>query len=247
MAAAGHSNMKKLSMELGGKSPLIICADADLETAAMYAHESVMTNKGECCSAGARTFVHADIYDRIIEMLTFMAQSRSIGDPFDCMTMHGPQISETHRSKILNLISSGKAEGARLVAGGNAVDSKGYFLEPTIFADVTDDMRIAREEIFGPVQCVSKFNDLQEAIKRCNASKYGLAVGIFTKNIDDALRVAQAAEAGTVWINCFQAETPSTPFGGQKMSGQGREGGATAIAEYTQVKTVTISVSHKNS
>lgn len=245
MRAAADSNLKRVTLELGGKSPLVICEDADLDEAAQIAHFAVMVNQGQCCCAGSRTFVHSSIYDEMLARFKKLAEGRSVGDPFAAGTTQGPQIDNDQFSKILELIESGKKEGARVVTGGDRHGDKGYFVQPTVFGDVKDSMRIAKEEIFGPVQCVLKFDSLDEVIERANNTTYGLAAGIITKDINKAMLFAQCVEAGTVWVNTFLAGSAGCPFGGFKMSGQGREGGEASIEEYTEVKTVTMSIPEK--
>jgi len=247
LQSAGKSNLKRVSLELGGKSPLVVFQDADVDHAAAVCHGAVFVNQGQCCCAGSRTFVHEDIYDQFVKKSTELAKKRTVGDPFQNGIVQGPQIDDDQFKKILDLIESGKKEGAKLQCGGNRHGNKGYFIEPTVFSDVKDNMRIAKEEIFGPVQQIIKFKTMEEVIERSNATEYGLAAGIITKDIDKALTFAQAVQAGTVWINCYLALTPNTPFGGFKQSGQGREQGEDVLHEYTEIKTVTIQVPQKNS
>ncbi|XP_046542736.1 aldehyde dehydrogenase, mitochondrial-like [Haliotis rubra] len=247
MQAAGRSNLKRVSLELGGKSPLIILADADVEDAAMWAHAAIMTNHGQNCCAGSRTFVQEGIYDKFVEVAKTMAENRIVGDPYDVMTQQGPQLDDAQFKKILDMIKSGKDEGAKLQYGGERWGDKGYFIKPTVFSDVTDSMRIAREEIFGPVQSIIKFRDVEEVLERANATKYGLAAGVITNDINKALMLSQKLQAGSVWVNCYDIVTCQTPFGGYKMSGQGRELGEEALKQYTETKTVTIKIPQKNS
>ncbi|XP_041351113.1 retinal dehydrogenase 2-like isoform X2 [Gigantopelta aegis] len=223
MQAAGRSNLKRVSLELGGKSPLVIFADCDLDMAAMWAHGAIMNNHGQNCCAGSRTFVQDSIYDQFVEKARTMSEMRQVGDPYDAMTQQGPQIDEAQFEKILGLIESGKKEGAKLEFGGARVGEKGYFIQPTVFSNVTDNMRIAREEIFGPVQSIIKFKDMDEVVERANNTSYGLAAGVITSDIDKAMTFAQRVQAGSVWINCYDIVTPQTPFGGFKQSGHGRE------------------------
>jgi acyl-CoA reductase-like NAD-dependent aldehyde dehydrogenase len=246
LKGSGDSNLKRVSLELGGKSPLIVCADAeDLDAAAIYLHEAVMINHGQCCVAGTRTFVEASIYDKVVQMMKKKAEERVVGDPFDDKTVQGPQIDATQTEKILELIESGKQEGATLVTGGKRLNRKGYFIEPTVFADVKDNMRIAKEEIFGPVQAIFKFHTLEEAIERANATNYGLGAGIFTSNVGKALMAAQRLQAGTVWVNTYLHVTSQTPFGGFKESGHGREIGLYGIEPFMEKKTITIAIPQK--
>lgn len=240
MQAAGKSNLKRVTLELGGKSPLIVFADANLELAAQYAHSAIMANHGQNCCAGSRTFVEASIYDEFVTMCKTMAENRTVGDPFEDSTQQGAQIDEEQFTKILGLIQSGKDEGATLQCGGERFGEKGFFIKPTVFSDVKDDMRIAKEEIFGPVQSIIKFTDKEEVLERANNTTYGLAAGVMTQDIDKALFMSQNLEAGSVWINCYDILGPSTPFGGFKKSGMGRELGEYALHEYTEIKTVTM-------
>ena len=246
-AAAGKSNTKRVTLEMGGKSPLVIMNDADLELAANIAHAAVFVNQGQCCCAGSRAFVQEGIYDKFVAKSVQLAQERKVGDPFDDSTVQGPQVDGEQMSKVLSLIQAGKSEGAKLETGGGRVGSKGFFVQPTVFSNVSDDMTIAKEEIFGPVQQILKFKTLDEVIERSNNTNYGLAAGIITRNINDALVYSNSVQAGTVWVNTFLAFSPQTPFGGYKMSGQGREGGEDGLHEYCEVKQVTIAIPNKSS
>ncbi|XP_064487759.1 aldehyde dehydrogenase, mitochondrial-like [Ornithodoros turicata] len=245
--AAGESNCKKVSLELGGKSPLIVFPDADLDLAAQIAHEALFFNQGQVCCAATRTFVHEDIYDKFVAKSVELASKRVVGDPFDERTMQGPQIDKVQFEKILNYVAVGQREGAKLKCGGKRLGHRGYFIEPTVFSDVTDHMTIAREEIFGPVQNILKFRTTEEVIRRANETTYGLAAGIITRDLDTANTVAQALEAGSIWVNTYMAISPQAPFGGYKMSGIGREMGEDGVMEYTEVKTVVIKLPQKNS
>ena len=247
MTAAGMTNLKRVTLELGGKSPCIVFADADLDDAVANAHEFIFFNHGQCCCAGSRTFVEESIYDEFVKRSVELAKKRTVGDPFDAKTQQGPQVDQEQFDKIMNLIESGRQQGAKLQCGGNRVGDKGYFVQPTVFSDVTDDMRIAQEEIFGPVMQIMKFKTLEEVVERSNGSDYGLAAAVFTKNIDKALMVAQGLESGSVWINCQNAFIVQSPFGGFKESGLGRELSEYALHEYTEVKTITIKLPQKNS
>ncbi|OXU22283.1 hypothetical protein TSAR_006021 [Trichomalopsis sarcophagae] len=240
MQAAGRTNLKRVSLELGGKSPLIVCEDADIKEAADIAHHALFDNHGQSCCAGSRTFVHAKVYDQFVKEAKELATKRKVGDPFSDGTDQGPQIDQDMYDKVMGLIESGKQEGATLVTGGKRVGNAGYFIEPTVFGNVTDEMKIAKEEIFGPVQSIFKFNDIEEAIERANKTSYGLAAGIITKDIDKALAFAKAVDAGSIWINGYDLLTAHTPFGGFKMSGIGRELGEEGLHEYLEVKTITI-------
>ncbi|KAH8388972.1 hypothetical protein KR215_009094 [Drosophila sulfurigaster] len=246
--ASGNTNLKRVTLELGGKSPNIILADSDLDFAVEQAHFALFFNMGQCCCAGSRTFVEDKIYDEFVQRSAERAKKRVVGNPFEEKTEQGPQISEEQMEKILCLIKSGKEEGAKLVAGGERPeDMPGYFVQPTVFADVKDDMTIAREEIFGPVQQLIRFKDLDDAITRANNSEYGLAAGIYTKDLDKANYLANGLRAGTVWVNNYNNLPAQAPFGGYKMSGHGRENGEYALSNYTEVKSVIVKVPQKNS
>lgn len=237
--------VKRVSLELGGKSPLIILADADLDKAVEVAHERVMLNQGQCCIAASRTFVHEDIYDEFVKKTVDLAKKRKVGDPSDPDTDQGPQIDNEQFTRILDLIESGKKEGAKLECGGKRVGEVGYFVEPTVFSNVTDDMRIAREEIFGPVQQILKFKTTDEAIERANATNYGLGAGVFTKNIDTALYVSSRLDAGQVFVNDYFPAPIQVPFGGFKESGIGRELGMDGLRQYYEIKNITIDLPFK--
>ncbi|XP_064422030.1 aldehyde dehydrogenase family 1 member A3 isoform X1 [Latimeria chalumnae] len=241
--AASKSNLKRLTLELGGKNPCIVFADADLDLAVDCAHQGVFFNQGQCCTAASRVFVEEQVYTEFVRRSVEYARKRVIGDPLDARTEQGPQVDQKQFDKILELIESGKKEGAKLECGGSAIEDRGLFIQPTVFSGVMDKMRIAKEEIFGPVQSIMKFKSLEEVIKRANNTEFGLTAAVFTKNLDKALTVASALQSGTVWINCYNAMHAQTPFGGFKMSGNGRELGEYALAEYTEVKTVTIKIS----
>lgn len=180
-------------------------------------------NHGQCCCAGTRTFVHEKIYDKFVAEATKLARERKVGDPFDSSNDQGPQVDDEMFNKALTYIGLGQKEGAKLEVGGKRQGTVGYFVEPTVFSNVTDDMSIAKDEIFGPVQSILKFKTLDEVIERANKTNYGLAAGIITKSLDNALVFAHAVEAGSVWVNCYNAVAPQTPFGGYKESGLGRE------------------------
>ncbi|KOB69791.1 Aldehyde dehydrogenase, partial [Operophtera brumata] len=197
--AAGTNNLKRVTLELGGKSPLIIMNDADLNIAVPYAANGVFGKQGQMCIAASRLYVQSSIYDKFVEAAVKHAKGIKIGKPTDPTTQHGPQIDETMMNKVLGYIEKGKQQGAKLLAGGNRVGTTGYYVEPTVFADVTDDMIIAQEEIFGPVQTILKFETLEEVLDRANATNYGLAAGIFTTNINSALQFSKHVEAGNVW------------------------------------------------
>lgn len=235
---AAKSNLKPATLELGGKSPFIVCEDADIDSAVETAHFALFFNQGQCCCAGSRTYVHESVYDEFVEKAKARAANRSVGDPFKQGIEQGPQIDSEQFNKILGYIRSGVEGGATLETGGDQFGTKGYFIKPTVFSNVADDMLIAQEEIFGPVQTILKFKTLEEVVRRANASPYGLAAGVYTQNIDTANTLSRALRAGTVWINCFDTFDAAIPFGGYKMSGIGREKGVYSLSNYLQVKAV---------
>ncbi|MEP6993522.1 MAG: aldehyde dehydrogenase family protein [Acidobacteriota bacterium] len=239
-AAAG--TVKRVSMELGGKSPNIVFADADLDAAAKGAINGIFYGKGELCSAGSRLLVEESVHDALMEKIVDRAQKMSPGDPLNPKTRLGSLVSEKQRETVARYVESGKMEGARLVAGGKSasVNGKGAFFEATVFDGVTPGMTIAREEIFGPVLATLSFPDEGEAVALGNATIYGLAAAVWTRDIKKALRTAKALKAGTVWINAYNFYDPGLPFGGYKESGFGRERGHYALQEYTQVKSIWI-------
>ncbi|XP_071000131.1 retinaldehyde dehydrogenase 3-like [Oncorhynchus clarkii lewisi] len=238
--AAAKSNLKRVTLELGGKNPCIVFADSDLQLAVEETQNGAFFNQGQCCTAASRVFVEEQVYEEFVRRSVESAKSIVIGDPLDPRTSHGPQIDQKQFDKILELIDSGKKEGAKLECGGVAMEDTGLYIQPTVFSHVKDHMRIAKEEIFGPVQCIFRFKSQQEAIERANSTEYGLASAVFTRNLDRALSVSAALETGTVWVNCYNALHAQAPFGGYKMSGNGRELGEYALAEYSEVKAVTI-------
>ncbi|XP_076009974.1 aldehyde dehydrogenase, mitochondrial-like [Genypterus blacodes] len=245
--ASGTSNLKKVTLELGGKSPNIILSDANMEDAVEQSHFALFFNQGQCCCAGSRTYVQADIYDEFVERSVERAKKRVVGNPFDLNTEQGPQVDQEQFNKILGYISTGKREGAKLMCGGGVAADRGYFIQPTVFGDVQDNMIIAREEIFGPVMQILKFKSLEEVLERANDSKYGLAAAVFSKDIDKVNYLSGGLRAGTVWVNCYDVFGAQAPFGGYKASGTGRELGEYGLENYTEVKTVTIRVPQKNS
>jgi len=247
MAAAATSNLKRVSLELGGKSPLVVMSDFDVDKAVEIAHEAIFANHGQNCCAGSRTFVQEGIYDEFVKKAGELARKRTVGDPWNEESVQGPQINKTQFDKILGYIKSGEEEGAKIEAGGKRHGDLGYFVEPTVFSGVEDRMKIAQEEIFGPVQSILKFKSLDEAIDRANATCYGLAAGILTNDINAGLKFSQAVQAGSVWVNCYDHTIAHTPFGGFKQSGHGRELGPEGVKDYLEVKTVTIAIDQKNS
>ncbi|CAG9815838.1 unnamed protein product [Phaedon cochleariae] len=246
-ANSGKYNLKRTTLELGGKSPNIILADVDIETAVEHSHQAVFFNQGQVCCAGTRTFVEDKIYDEFVERSVERAKKRTVGNPFDPKVEQGPQVDETQMNKILSLIREGAKQGAKLVHGGERHGSEGYFVQPTVFANVEDNHIIAKEEIFGPVQQLLRFKDLDEIIERANATNYGLASAVFSKDIDKVNYITQGLRAGTVWVNCYNVLGAHTPFGGFKDSGFGREMGEYGLQQYTEVKNVITAVPAKNS
>jgi aldehyde dehydrogenase (NAD+) len=232
--------LKRTTFELGGKSPNVIFADANLDDAVAGAFHAIYFHGGQCCTAGSRLFVEKKIHREFAERLAEKANARAIGDPLDPSTEQGPQVSRDQLDKILHYVDLGRKQGAKLLAGGQRVGDKGFFVAPTIFDQVQDDMAIARDEIFGPVLSVLPFEGVDEVVERANNTSYGLAAAIWTKDIDKAHLFAKRVKAGTVWVNCYHVVDSTTPFGGFKMSGHGRENGEAALEHYTEVKTVTV-------
>jgi aldehyde dehydrogenase (NAD+) len=241
MRDASHS-LKRLTFELGGKSPNIIFADADLEAAAVGTHVGLYLNQGQCCCAGSRVFVQEKVYDKFVDKLVSMNKARKVGDPFDPATEQGPQVDKAQFDKIMHYVEVGKSEGAKCLSGGVRHGDRGFFIEPTLFADVKDSMAIATDEIFGPVLSVLKFKDIDEVAQRGNNTFFGLAAAVWTRDIGKAHRLAKELRAGTVWVNCYDVFDAAAPFGGFKMSGMGRELGEEGLKAYTENKTVTVAM-----
>jgi aldehyde dehydrogenase (NAD+) len=235
-------SLKRITFELGGKSPNIVFADANLDAALDGAILGLYLNQGQCCCAGSRLFVQDTVYEQFVEKLGARVAARKLGDPFDSTTEMGPQVDKAQFDKILSYIEKGKQQGARLVTGGERFGTKGFFIKPTVFADVKDDMAIACDEIFGPVLSVIKFKDIEEVIQRANTTDYGLAAAVWTRDIGKAHAIADRVRAGTVWVNCYDVFDAAAPFGGFKRSGIGRELGEKGLENYTESKTVTISL-----
>ncbi|MGY9038576.1 MAG: betaine-aldehyde dehydrogenase [Rhodobacterales bacterium] len=238
--AAAAEGIKHVTMELGGKSPMIVFEDADIENAISGAILGNFYSSGQICSNGTRVFVHRDIKEAFLKRLAERLDTAVIGDPMDPNTSFGPMVSKRQMEIALSYVEKGKAEGARLVFGGSAIDREGFYMQPTVFADVTDDMSIAREEIFGPVMSVLDFDTEEEVMARANATEFGLAAGVFTKDLSRAHRVAAGFEAGTCYINTYNDAPVEAPFGGMKNSGVGRENSKAAIDHYSQLKTVYV-------
>jgi acyl-CoA reductase-like NAD-dependent aldehyde dehydrogenase len=242
VAAAGETNLKKLTLELGGKSPQIVLADADLERAVEACFWGIFGNKGEVCNAGSRVLVHRAAYDGFVEALADRARRMRVGDPLDPATEMGAQVSRRQLDAVLGYVASGKEQGARLLAGGerdvDGAKARGSFLRPTVFGEVKPEMRIAQEEIFGPVLACLRFDDDAEALAIANGTRYGLAAAIWTRDVARAHALARKVKSGVVWINCFNEFDDAAPFGGFKESGWGRDLSHHALDGYLQLKTV---------
>jgi len=243
MRTAAES-LKKVSLELGGKSPNVVFADADLGAAARGVTTGIFYGKGEVCAAGSRLFVEASVKDEFMEQLTARAEAMTVGDPTHPKTRLGAVVSKGQHERVLSYIEAGISEGATLRAGGRpaTVDGRGYFIEATVFDDVEPDMKIAREEIFGPVLATLSFEDVEDAVRQANQTIYGLAAGVWTRDVGKAHRFARAVRAGTVWVNTYNRYDPGSPFGGCKASGFGRDLGERALEEYTQTKSVWVAL-----
>ncbi len=241
---ASAGNLKRLSLELGGKSPHIVFDDADIARAAPAAAIGVFANAGQICSAGTRVFVQRGVYDEVVETMAKVGAGLRVGAGTDPASDIGPLVSPRQLERVLGYVGSARDEGARLVSGGERLGgpahAAGHFMAPTVFADVRDPMRIAREEIFGPVASVMPFDDLDEVVRRANDSPFGLGAGVWTRDVGRAHSIAKRLQAGSVWVNCYNQMDPSMPFGGVKMSGYGRESGAQQLDEYLNVKGLWI-------
>ena len=235
-----NAGLKRVTMELGGKSPHIVLNDADLDAAIQNTAFSIYLNNGQVCLAGSKTYVQEGIYDEFVKRAAEVSKHMKVGDPFEEGAFNGPLVSAEQRDKVENYCKLGQKEGANLVAGGKKIDGKGYFFEPTVFADVTDEMTIAKEEIFGPVMSVTKFKTLEEVIERANNNEYGLAAGVNTSSMENALAVVNNLQSGTCFVNTWMAMSVLTPFGGYKNSGIGREFGMEGLRPYQETKTVIV-------
>ncbi len=239
---AAADNLKKVSLELGGKSPNLLFEDADMEAAVPGVAHAVFFNQGQVCCAGSRLYVQSSVYDDVLQGMSDVAKGVKVGDGLDPSTDMGPLTSQEQLDRVTGYLNIGESEGARTVAGGHRIGNRGYFVEPTILADTDHSMKVVQEEIFGPVIAVAPFKDVDELARRANDSDYGLAAGVWTKDLSKAHRAAKAVKAGTVWINCFNVFDAALPFGGYKQSGWGREMGAEVLENYLQVKAVTTQI-----
>jgi aldehyde dehydrogenase (NAD+) len=239
-------NMKNITLETGGKSPLLVFDDADLDQAVKWSHIGIMSNMGQICTATSRVLVQEGVYEKFVQMFKEQVKSTSkVGNPFEDSTFQGPQVTKTQYERVLSYIESGKSEGATLITGGvpfKDVGGKGFFIAPTVFSDVKDSMKIYREEVFGPFVVITSFKTEEEAIERANDTTYGLGSAVFTQNITKAHRVARKIEAGMVWINSSNDSDFRIPFGGVKQSGIGRELGEAGLEAYTNKKAVHVNL-----
>jgi phenylacetaldehyde dehydrogenase len=239
-AAAG--NLKKVTLELGGKSPNVVYDDADLETAIAGAADAIFFNQGQVCSAGSRLFVQQGIYDEVVAGVSEIASNMKVGDGFDAATQMGPLVSREQFDRVTGYLKAGLESGAEASAGGSALDRDGYFVQPTVLKNATSEMSVVQEEIFGPVVAAMPFKNDQEIVGQANDTSYGLAAGIWTRDISKAHKLAKSVKAGTVWVNCYSVFDAALPFGGYKQSGWGREMGHAALENYLQTKSVCINL-----
>jgi phenylacetaldehyde dehydrogenase len=237
---AARGNLKKVTLELGGKSPNIVFADSDLASSIPGSAEAIFSNSGQVCVAGSRLFVEKGIFDDVVGGISDIAKTVRVGPGLDSDTQMGPLVSQEQLTRVTGYLESGRSDGAHTVTGGKRTGDKGYFVEPTVLVDTTPEMKIMREEIFGPVVAATPFSSAEEVIAYANDTTYGLAASIWTKDVKKAHNFARRVKAGTVCVNCWGEGDTSTPFGGYKQSGWGRENGREGIEEYTQIKTVVM-------
>lgn len=234
--------IKRVTLELGGKSPIIVLPDADVETVIAGAAQAIFFNSGQVCTAGSRLYAHRKVFDRVVEGVSAAAQSMRLGPGLDPATQMGPLVSRQQQQRVLSYIASGRAEGAAVMTGGDAPSHPGYFISPTVLASVREDMRVVREEIFGPVLVAQRFDDLDDLAALANNSPYGLSASIWSNDLTAVHQLVPKIRAGTVWVNCHNLVDPNMPFGGFKQSGFGREHGRSAIEQYSELKSVCMAV-----
>jgi phenylacetaldehyde dehydrogenase len=238
IVAAAGGNLKKVSLELGGKAPNIVFADADLEKAIVGSAHAAFFNQGQCCVNGSRLYVHRDVFDEVVAGVSEIANKIRVGNAFDPETEMGPLISDEQYTKVVGYLTGGSAEGATASAGGSAIDREGYFVKPTVFTDVSEEMAIQTDEIFGPVVTAIPFTDTDEVVRAANNTRYGLAAGVWSRDLGTAHKVGARLRAGTVWLNTWHADDVTLPRGGYKESGWGRELGSFGLDDFTELKTV---------